>query len=401
MNQLPAEVLLVIFQYLHRQEMDMRLFILDNERPKDSLGQMRLVCRSWYSAATATFFERVQLFTEVDIRKFCSLVQEAGYVRPLVRHLVITSRVHTQMPNSLRRRLAGMINLLQDVRVMDITCPLTFYGGQEEDVQRIGGVDLLMVPRPFVLPIASGKHSNLTSLTIHSDVINFNTFPFLLTHAFPLLEHLALDGFWLRHDVSPLTAPLFRLRHFEFCRGIEVWRLDSWLMACPKLEQVTLRGSDISSSPLSPPLELFAKGNVTTLAVLETSYFGDRDTLSFKWIDDCLTVEDLIIDASVVTRLSSPLHLPRRNVTLDYGKLDEITPFATLVKLFPAESHEMRFRCRHHPLYEHLESQDRPPCRYSLEYDICDCSGVQIYAKVTKTMTKLTQVHLHSSLNLL
>ncbi|CCA72368.1 hypothetical protein PIIN_06302 [Serendipita indica DSM 11827] len=379
--RLPDEILISIFRNLQRVHVDSGFVLSGSQEPKDVLRATRLVCKAWYPAATAIFFERVQLFECREIELFLELLKDpdAVHVRSLVRTLIVPSRVGNRMPSCLRRDLAKMVNMLEDLRILDFTCPVAVFGNVDERKQT---VDYAAEERPFVLPIAQGKHANLTSLSIHSDVYNPSTFPYLLTHAFPRLEHLALDDFWLAYDVSPLTTPpLTRLKHFEFSRGSSVWRLDEWLLACPMLQKVTLRGTDICSSPLSPPLKLFTEEtSLKTLELIEMNIAWDAETQLFQWLDECPSIEELTLDVSMDEKLTTPLSHTRKKVTLRWGQTDLPDNIRgqidQLIRFFPAYEHEMMFCCKHHPGPALLDDQ-KIWQNYTMQHEVCECDDTK------------------------
>ncbi|KAG8771968.1 hypothetical protein FRC15_003055 [Serendipita sp. 397] len=393
--RLPDEILCAIFDFLPTIRTT-PLYCSVNDYCTD-LKRLTLVCRSWYPVATSMLYRHIQIVDVYYLPRLIKQLKRKPHLRKLVKSLVLPARPGPRMPDFIQKLYCQVVNLLEDLRYLSIMAPMV---ENVKDSQTYQG--------HLSSPIATGKHSNLCSLSVYGDILATSSQPHLLFAPFSNLEYLALNYVYLSDFTFDFTSMevLTRLRHFEFTGGTCVWLLDEWLQSCPNLEHLTLRCTSFIDAPSQPPMKLLTSDKLKTLDLLFLDKFSDSGPYSFAWLQECTSITHLTIDHDILTSVyeeGGRLHLGEEltlQLPFDYnGDFDTTVqfPFDTDPKegcAAPSSSStpstpstpsknapcaiKFQAQCRHQTWYRAHQSrieecEKEGKFDFGFEVDICGC----------------------------
>ncbi|KAG9052895.1 hypothetical protein FS842_009061 [Serendipita sp. 407] len=216
------------------------------------------------------------------------MLQKYPHMRKMVKDLTFPARPGVRCPEKLMSLFSGIVNLVESLDSLTITCPLAKDTGPNAAAADVS-------PR-LVIPIAEGRHSDLKILAI---IANENTpvaFPSTLTTSFSRLTKLSMAGVFLSKPLTANGIPILReLRDFSSTAGNAANRMDEWLLACPRLQTLALfQGAQA-------PLELLTKGNIHCLTLAYPTF----DPAINSWLPNCTSMDGLIISWSIFSKLDA------------------------------------------------------------------------------------------------
>ncbi|KAG8815150.1 hypothetical protein FRC19_001224 [Serendipita sp. 401] len=279
-SKLPKEILLRIFFMLRQEPHSPRC--VNPSRNKD-LFHVSLVCRTWNNLAMHVYYNVVQLRTVASVFRFHQTLQIYPHVRNLVKVLIFPARLGWTCPETLMDAFAGIIDLVENLTELKVTSRLIVKPRSPGETDRV-----------HVLPVQEGRHSDLKRLSIYSNGYTPAEFPTSLFTSFAQITSLSLNGIYLSQYISPENVPVLpELVHITAVSGNITTHMDDWLLACPKLQKLSICGRQpitFSLGSVDVPMNLLAKGNIRSLTLyqLETSYTG-------TWLAMCDTVLRLYV----------------------------------------------------------------------------------------------------------
>ncbi|KAG8796256.1 hypothetical protein FRC17_008017, partial [Serendipita sp. 399] len=282
-SQLPNELLLRIFSYLKQRKVSPQTVypIVDAD-----LLRASLVCKAWHNPAICVFYEVVQLRTVHSIQLFHRTLQKYPHIRKMVRVLVFPARIGVRCPDALLDTFAEIVNLVENLDSLDVTCPVR-KSGLEGELRHI-------------LPIAEGRHPDLKRLTIYANSKVPAEFPASLA-TYSRLIKLSLVGVFLSKPILADTMPILpELLNFSSTAGNAASQMDSWLLACPKLGCLTLGKGE------APPLSLLTKGNIVLLIFTQRTF----DPSVATWLPECTSVHCVVISWAIFSNIDHKMFPP-------------------------------------------------------------------------------------------